>query len=264
MTIDEAINFTDVANRVSSVRSKAAPSTILSRRSWWARQSDTSVQVTTSLRKAIIEDDLEAFVNIITLHDVLAEPIPLEDGVLDDIVANDRAEMLNEFIRRTGLGVNVEVNHSADESNHSDSTAYLGLSVHGKKRRDLVDQNDPNAQNGNSEGATIPLLWKAVKVKAHNIIDYLSGDRPLAAYKFYASSNKGKRAEKLCRTQSLADVLPSWLGWNINGLNESPLSAAILAKDLEVIEKLLVKSPLLLGGALHDRWVADVRILPPD
>ena len=79
------------------------------------------------------------------------------------------AEMLDEFIRRTGFGVNVEVNHSADEdneSNHRDSMAYLGLSVHGKKRRNLVDQNDPNVQNRDGE-ATVPLLWKTAKVRAH-------------------------------------------------------------------------------------------------
>jgi hypothetical protein len=53
---------------------------------------------------------------------------------LDEIVDNDGAEILDEFIWRIALGIDVAVTHNADEEheNPSQHTTYLGLSVHGK------------------------------------------------------------------------------------------------------------------------------------
>jgi hypothetical protein len=57
--------------------------------------------------------------------------------------------MLDEYIRRTGLGVDVP---NAGETDLEDFVAvnnknkiYTGISVHGQKRLDLARQNDPES-----------------------------------------------------------------------------------------------------------------------
>jgi hypothetical protein len=176
-----------------------------------------------------------------------------ETGVLDAIITNDRVEILDEFIRRTGSGIDA-VPASDDSDAHpfqSKSSLYLGLSVHGKKRKDLARKNDPNATG--REDFVTPLLWKAARAHALAIVTYLSGGRPLLAYRFYSSSNSDERAERLRRTANLENVMPEWLGWSMNSLNESPLTAAVLGNALDSIKILFETSPKLMRTVLHER-----------
>lgn len=165
----------------------------------------------------------------------------------------DLPEFLDEYIRRTGYGIDFKVaeQEAGDEVPviNDKNRIYLGLNVHGKKRTDLATQNDPNA-TGQAQD-TVPLVWKAAQSGAKGIVEYLTTDRPLAAFRFYSTSNsESERAERLRRTSDLDKVLPGWLGWTISPLGESPLTAAIMGNRLAVIKLLFAKKGSLMSSAL--------------
>lgn len=95
---------------------------------------------------------------------------------------------------------------------------------------------------------------------ATGIVEYLSTSRPLQAYRFYSAGNSNDdRAERLRRTPNLESILPQWLGWTVTPLGESPLTVAVIAKDVEILKRLLELSPKLLNVALHEKFA----IFPP-
>ena len=257
-TTVDALNFTDISTRPSTVKCKASPKDLLTMSSKTLNDHG-GMDLCAPLTKAILDNDVEAFVKICDLHHLFPEPIPTE-SIERWILTLDRPDMLDEYIRRTGVGIEIAL--AADDENTDypdtapgsadDRKLYFGLLVHGKKRKDLARKNDPDAQE--DDDPTLPLLWRALKAGALKTVDYLSGDGPVAAYTFYANSNKGHHAEKIRGLlPKFTSVLPKLLGWTTNSLNESPLTAALVSKNLTVMQKLLEKSPKLAGGWLHDR-----------
>ena len=173
---------------------------------------------------------------------------------MQSILAVDNPEILDEYIRRSGYGLDFEVAKKATEHLapvvNDQNRLYLGLNVHGKKRADLARKNDPDARySGHSEP---PLVWKAAQEGADKIIEYLSTDKPIAAFKAHSMAYSTSRAEQLRRTPDLEKVLPLWLGWQINSLGESPLTAAILGGKLSTIKTLFAKKPQLMKTTLHE------------
>ncbi|KAF8890423.1 hypothetical protein BD779DRAFT_1671369 [Infundibulicybe gibba] len=165
-----------------------------------------------------------------------------EDGD-DDSVASDET---------IGQDVYVDIAQRPSDINHNDANrVYLGLSVHGKKRKDLAKKNDPNASQ-DDETAPHPILWIACLRKAKGIIEYLAGNRPLEAYGYFCARNHNERAAKIRRTPNLTEVLPIWLGWTVSPLGESPLTSAILGRDLDTVKLLFKKSPKVLKAALKE------------
>ncbi|KAF7354601.1 Ankyrin repeat protein [Mycena sanguinolenta] len=244
----DAINFVDIANRPSTIECEAHPSTLFN-----AAHDNSDRHL---IRKAIADDDFEAFVNVLNLYKHCPKHVDFPSYVLEAIALNDRVEMLDEYIRRTGSGIKIQVN-TADKDEivtvvNDKNKVYLGLNVHGKKRTDLAKRNDPDASQ-HEERAEVPLVWRAVSFGARNILDYLQSERPLTAYKFYAASNSTETAMILRRTTDLKKVLPEWLGWSVTSLGESPLTVAIVGKKLEIVKYLFEKSPRLMASSLHER-----------
>jgi hypothetical protein len=216
---------------------------------------------------AIVQHDLEAFVHIANLFQSLTQPVPLIDpSLLHDILQHDQAEILDEYIRRTGDGISIPAVQKSSETEpapvatNDENRLYLGLSVHGKKRIDLARKNDPNAA-GDGDTMDPPLLWRAIRKKASAVITYLASERPLAAYRHYASTNSDSKAIWFKRLGidkggELEKWLPSWLGWTSNGLGESPLSAAILSDDLNLIQLVAKLDPKLMTQCLQLEYVA--------
>ncbi|KAJ7124475.1 hypothetical protein C8R44DRAFT_703945 [Mycena epipterygia] len=242
----DAINFVDIASRPSTIECDVHPKQIL----------DCTNKDREPFVRAITDDDFEAFVNILNLYKHCPKHIDFPDHVLDYIVQKDRTDMLDEYIRRTSCGIKIQAStHDAGEDIpvvNDKNKVYLGLSVHGKKRTDLAKRNDPNASQ-KEDKAQVPLVWQAVLNNATGILDYLLGERPLAAYNFYASSNSSDSARLLKRTPDLAKVLPAWLGWSLTPLGESPLTAGIVTKNLATVKLLFEKSPRLMAFSLHER-----------
>ncbi|KAK7469254.1 hypothetical protein VKT23_003740 [Stygiomarasmius scandens] len=254
------INFVDVSRRPSAVKCSIPPTKMLNDLPITWNDKEGSEHRDTLLQKAVRLGDLEAFVNIADIYKLADPPIKLDDNVLPFILEHDQAEMLDEFLRRTGKGVSVKVT-SADEAKEpstahavTDSTKlYLGLNVHGKKRKDLAAKNDPNADGSNIDENIRPLLWMAIEAGATNVVDYLATSRSYEAYKHYAMCNSDELAISLRRRTNLEKVLPLWLGWTTNAIGESPLSSAIKSNKLQILKKLYAKEPKLMASAMKDR-----------
>jgi len=205
--------------------------------------------------------------HIATLYRSLTQPVPLLDpSLLHAILQHDQAEMLDEYIKRTGDGINIPAIQKSSETEpapvatNDENKFYLGLSIHRKKRIDLAKKNDPNAA-GDDDTMDPPLLWRAIREKASAVITYLASERPLAAYRHYASTNSDSKAIFFKRLGidkggELEKRLPSWLGWTLNGLGESPLSAAILGDDLNLIQSIAKLDPKLMTQCLQLEYVA--------
>jgi hypothetical protein len=250
----DGLNFVDIANRSSTIEVNAHPKLLLS----------DLPGLRDPLYVTVDADDFEAFVNVLNLYKQTPKHIDIPKHILESIIRKDRVDMLDEYIRRTGVGITTITAQPAqsDEADapvvNDKNRVYLGLSVHGKKRTDLANRNDPNASPTDRTPQT-PLVWQAIEQESLGILDYLLSDRVLTAYTFYAKSNSSDVAHRLRRTENLAKVLPEWLGWTITPMGESPLTAAVAYHKLEVIKHLFAKSPKLMASALHERCVSFAR-----
>ncbi|KDQ28734.1 hypothetical protein PLEOSDRAFT_49989 [Pleurotus ostreatus PC15] len=258
MTVDQReFEFTDVANRPSEIECTINPKALLD----MAYEGITTdyegkqmVQDISYFVKAIRAKDLEAFKHIASMYANLKKPSPLDTSLMDVILKYDCPEILEEYIRRSGYGIAVKLDPKDEEelraSNDGDRV-YLGLNVHGKKRADLARKNDPNAQQIVQDET--PLVWRAAAAGAGNIVEFLHGDKVLAAYRHYASSYNDERALKLGRYKNLDTALPELLGWTINAFGESPLTAAIISRKLDIIKRLYKLVPKLMSEGMKQR-----------
>lgn len=207
--------------------------------------------------ETIHDGDFEAFIQIAELASKLPKPVALTELATEEVfLRNDRAKLLDEYIRRTGQGIDVPQKNEGtkDEPERPKGKDYWGLNVHGKKRRDLAEKGDPNARyNG---GSKTPLVWHAAKLNALDVLEYLSTDRPLAAYQYYLSANpkEAKKADLPALEGSISELL----GWCVNPSNETALNATVRDGKLDSFKKLLELNPTLLKQYLHKRYVARV------
>lgn len=79
------------------------------------------------------DNDLDAFINIANLYNSSPIPIAFGSWLLDMIISKDRPAILDEYIRRTGKGIDVKNEQSSGHANVN-RAAYLGLLVHGMKK----------------------------------------------------------------------------------------------------------------------------------
>ena len=211
---------------------------------------------------AIYNDDFEAFVQIAEFAAKLPKPVALTELASEDnFLRRDRVKLLDEYIRRTGQGIDVpqkKTEGAEDAPERPEGKEYWGLNVHGKKRRDLAARGDPNA--GYNSWSKIPLVWRAAKFGALGVLEYLKTDRPLAAYQCYFSANpkEAKEADLPALESSISELL----GWCANPSNETALSAAVQEGESDSFKKLLELNPTLLKPYLHKRYTA--RVLQAD
>ena len=223
-----------------------------------ARLPDTDdglVSQVNPLEIAIYDDDFEAFIQIAEVNSKLPKPVALTDLASEDaFLQKDRVKLLDEYIRRTGQGIEVPEKKNEgteDTPQHPKGKEYWGLNVHGKKRRDLASRGDPNSRyNATSK---IPLVWSAAKHGALGVLEYLSSDRPIAAYQYYFSANakESKKADLSALESSISELL----GWCSNPSNETALNAALQNRKSDAFRKLLELKPTLLKPYLHKKYV---------
>ena len=235
--------FTDIATRFSSIRSDVSPSIFFTQRSTWLNSENKAVTYT-PLERAIRENDLEAFTQLVDMMTSLDDPVALTDNDLERIIDRDASTLLDVFIRHSGLGI--FVGRIENEATPKDVKIipkfYLGLSVHGKKRKDLA-KRDPHAPSEEREAA--PLVFRAAFNGANDILTYLNSDKPLAAYQAYMSTYKtAYRSELLSHIPDFASRLPKLLGILPNSRNETPVIGALVGTGgLKTVKHLLEVFP---------------------
>ncbi|TDL26647.1 ankyrin [Rickenella mellea] len=240
--------FVDVAHRRSGVQCNAPPQKFFTEANSPRLSSDGSkvLEEQNVFVQAVADCDLEGFVRLFDLAGLLPNPDDLDiSWMLHNILEVDSPELLDEYIRRSGDGLltdgtEFEDDTMDDDGNVQESKLYLGLNVHGKKRKDWA-KSGQDIQTSNEQNE--PLLWKAARMGATKIITYLSTDKPLAAYQFYARTATTDDAKYLRRLTDLPDQLPKMLGVLPNSYNETPLLAALTSEK----EKALTTMKLIVS-----------------
>jgi hypothetical protein len=239
------------------------------------------------LERTIHSQDVDAFEQIIKIYSSLPEAVGPPAALLVQLVCRvDNPELLDCLIRYTGVGtpkaltVNRGVqDDNADEGNEKNDEVtkdgmlaadlasrdvsqplskrvYHGLDVHGKKRKDLARQHDPDAQLQREQGPEMPLLWRAVLSNAPQIVEYLSGPRAIEAYTHYATNGRSRHAAALRALDDISSSYREWMGWKANAFGQSVLIAAISsgADDRVPMLKILFGAqPQIMVESLHIR-----------
>ncbi|KAI0643463.1 ankyrin [Trametes meyenii] len=251
----EEVRFIDIAHRPSQVETDVPPSRLLELTDGYLDRTEAAINGL-SILKTIIDDDFEGFVQIADLYKILPEPVELPAlEMLEWVSTYDRPEMLDELIRRTGAGIVVpDANEDEDEIAEGKPKTlppktYFGLNVHGKKRKDLARKADPNAHSPVKQ-FEIPLLWAAARSGAVRIVRYLATERPVAAYDYYASTHSDEKAQYLRR---IRDQIPQRIGWTVNALNESVITASVVGDHVDVLEAVIAIQPAQMQNALMSR-----------
>ncbi|KAH9034042.1 hypothetical protein EDB83DRAFT_2296416 [Lactarius deliciosus] len=246
------INFTDIAARPSSVRTNVPPKTMLELETLFLQAGHKRVSCN-PLQKAIVDDDFEAFVRTLDLYEFAGATIWPDSGAYDSAVALDRPEMLDELIRRSGVGIPIPseaVKGSAVVPKASEERVYLGLKVGGKRRGDLAKHKQAQRK---ALTYNYNLLRSAIGSGATEIVDYLAGPRPIAAFTHYVETHNDDIVQYLTGIDNLGTVLPDLLGWKPDELNESPLLCAVIEDSIDVLKQLFALKPNLMEEALHLR-----------
>lgn len=252
------VNFIDIAQRSSTVTSDAAPSRLLEQTLRFQDPKNKAQADGCVLFKAVLDNDFEAFVQIAELYKFLPKPIDLPTDTLVWVLQHDRSTMLDELIRRTGRGIELPEEDQSEEEATDEakprkltSKTYFGLNVHGKKRKDLVAKSDPDAPPSSRDDWELPLLWQAAYIGAIECVRYLATERPVSAYQYYVSTHTDDRAQYLKR---INDQIPQRLGWTMDELNESVITAAVIGNELEVLKTVIDLQPVQLQSSLMARY----------
>lgn len=235
MEVDETeeVSITDLATRDSAIRCDVSPKLLLDTNVsgdkfgnayGYGLSHDNPVA-----RLACYEGDLEAFVFICDLMQQFPKPQEITMDCMLSALAGDSPEIVEEIIRRAGLGINLSQAVVSDNDAlplENNTNLYLGLTVHGKKRKDLarhIEGNHPESRSNE-----LPLLWTAIRFNAKKVIKYISGPGPLIAFRYYAATKTSERAMGLRNIQDLDKQLPKLLGIEPNNRGETTLTAAII------------------------------------
>ncbi|KAG8918587.1 hypothetical protein FRC00_012297 [Tulasnella sp. 408] len=175
--------------------------------------------------------------------------------------------MLDAYIRRTGDGLNLpkpkakestetRAQANPDDDDDEESKIYLGLNVHGKKRKDLARKEDPNAPYQSDDGSKAPIGWRAASKQAIAILEYLNGPKAIEAYRDYAESYKSKLAKRLAEALQNPEDFPKMVGFSLSRLAETPVLATVWnpAKPnqiLPTLKKLMQLQPKLTADGVR-------------
>ena len=251
---EQEINFTDVAARPSVVRAKVSAEKMLRLAQDILLEAGDKHISCNPLEKAVYEDDFETFVRTVELYEFVGVALWSATRVHELAVALDRPDMLDELMRRTGVGIpyypsdTLEGHQQNLKKDIEERRVYLGLKVGGKRRADS-SQDGPRVLRYNYD-----LLRSAITRGSGKIVEYLAGPRPLAAYTYYAATHSGDVARYLKSFENLGAVLSDHLGWQVDELNESPLLSAVIHDKIDILKQLFVLKPNLMEEALHQRY----------
>ncbi|KAG9049850.1 hypothetical protein FS837_008900 [Tulasnella sp. UAMH 9824] len=265
------VGYTDLAKRFHTVCVQVKPNQLLSYGAKCAIKGTSDSNgfwgYADPITVAVHENDVEAFEEIADLMEDLEEPMSIPENLLDLILIKDLPEMLDAYIRRTGDGLNLpkpkakESNETKAQSHHDDDDdeehkIYLGLNVHGKKRKDLARKEDSNAPAQSDGESKAPIGWRAASKQAIAILEYLSSPKAIEAYRDYAESYKSKLAKRLAEALQNQEDFSKMVGFSLSRLGETPVLAAVWnpAKPdqiLPTLKKLMQLQPRLTADGVR-------------
>ncbi|KIO25916.1 hypothetical protein M407DRAFT_24769 [Tulasnella calospora MUT 4182] len=198
----------------------------------------------------------------------LKEPMSIPESLRDIILTNDSPDMLDAYIRRTGDGLTLPKpkakeskdgkarGHHDDDDDDDEYKIYLGLNVHGKKRKDLARREDPNAPYESDDERNVPIGWRAASTQAIAILEYLNSPKAIEAYKYYAETYKTKFAKRLAEALQNPDDFPKMVGFSNSRLAETPVLAAVWNAEkpdliLPTLKKLMQLQPTLTADGIR-------------
>jgi hypothetical protein len=247
------INFTDIAARPSAVRTEVPARKMLEVHSLLLNAEGKRISCN-PLQRTIIEDDFEAFVRTLDLYQSAGVALWPDAEVYQLAVTLDRPDMLDELIRRSGVGVptpsDTAKSLNTNAKRPTEERVYLGLKVGGKLRADILQQKQTRHK---VITYNYDLLRGAISSGATKVIEYLAGPRPLAAYAYYAVTHSDNIAQYLKSVDNLEAALPDLLGWQVDELKESPLLCAVINDKLDTLKQLFALKPKLMEEALNQR-----------
>ncbi|KAH9057562.1 hypothetical protein EDB87DRAFT_1686152 [Lactarius vividus] len=135
---EKPINFTDIAARSSPVRTDVPPTKLLRLQTRFLRPG-LKADSGNPLQKAIIEDFI---VHTLNLYEFAGAAIWPDSRTYDFAVALDRPNILDELIRRSGIGIPIPSNAAkasgVDSKKAPEERVYLRLKVGGKRHTDII------------------------------------------------------------------------------------------------------------------------------
>jgi len=227
----------DISHRFSTIRVPVGPNALFKAA---PHLSKDSILYWTPLTAALRAADVEVTKQILALHELCDPPLLVNPHwELKNIIQSDSPATLDLFIRKFGFGLGVEeeeveVEEVDDpqviEAMKEMPRTYLGLDVHGVKRKDLAKRNDPDAPPRVYRPDHKPLLWSAATEGATKVLDWLATPAPLEAYKAFISSASDEDviAKALRKIDGLETQLPELLGFLPNELGETAVLAALV------------------------------------
>lgn len=263
----------DLASRPTAVQCEVSPEIFFREHvsSRLGKNGTKEIGSSHVLIQACAEGDEDAFLKLLEIANCTSTPIKLESLItITPILSSDSVNILDEFIRHTGVGIPSEALASHSKQEEGDEAdlerkaqeaelskrLYLGLSIHGVKRKDLAKRGDSYAHDQSNN--RVPLLWSAIREGALDIVDYLHTSRPLDAYRAYSRDNSTDLAEaiRLLSDSDLEKKLTGILGIVPNSRRESAMTAAIVGrtKPLPMIKKLLALNPNQAREYLHREY----------
>jgi hypothetical protein len=154
----------DISHRFSTILISVHPSTLFRASS---HISKDGLWYLAPFAAAVNATDVEATEQILALHELCDPPFSVDPHLeLNNILQCDSPALLDLLKRKFGIGLGVSEEEGDDEPQGTEEArkipkTYLGLDVHGVKRKDLAKRNDPDAPRRSHRFDHIPLLWSA-------------------------------------------------------------------------------------------------------
>ena len=131
MTVEEKVDFKDIASRPSSVQIEVSPAVFFDCVSCWIAKDSYEPIEMPLLKKVVLDDDMEAFLVIEKLYEQVGAHFKTD--ALEYAIQQDRPDMLDEIIRRHGAYLSHRFDN-LEESKPPERSAYKGLKTWKRKR----------------------------------------------------------------------------------------------------------------------------------
>lgn len=265
---DEPISkpqLVDLAHRLSIVKTSVGPERLFTS---YARilPDEKSARLGTPLTLALEDADVQVFEQILALGDMCDPPITIGPHYMANVIKSDVPALIDVVIRRFGFGLPPQLDEDENDNENESaggeetpkkkksSKTYLGLNVHGQKRKDLASKGDPDAPRQTVE-AHIPLIWQAAQLNAPKILTWLASVAPLEAYRAYMESSKDEVSFSMKRIPNFEQKFPSLIGSVITDVGEHAVLAQLAggSPKLETLRLLFSLYPNLKAAFVHNK-----------